>query len=96
MNIPLETLEATIAAWENQKVMVRLPLFGTVEIGFYGTLIPQLNTSDEPQFLILREGNPGVTLVFQAYDVDFLYCPHDPEKRSVILKKAIDKVPFGE
>ena len=96
MNIPLERLEATIAAWENQKVMVRMPLFGTVEIGFFGKLIPQINTRDEPQFLILREENPGVTLSFQVFDVDFLYCPDDPKNRSIILKKAIDKVPFGE
>lgn len=73
-----------------------MPLFGTVEIGFFGKLIPQINTRDEPQFLILREENPGVTLSFQVFDVDFLYCPDDPKNRSIILKKAIDKVPFGE
>ena len=92
MEVELERVEAKIASYEGQKVIVRMPIRGTVEIAFNGQLHFQINTSNEPQFLIIREGNPGVVLVFQVYDVDYIYEPDNPNKRTIVLKKAVDNI----
>lgn len=92
MTCTLEKLEATIASYDQQKVMVRLPLTGQVQLAFYGTLHFQMNTGDEPQFLIFRDGNPGVSLVFQVYDVDCIHEPDNISNRQIILKKSVDNI----
>jgi len=92
MQVELEKMEAIIASYDGQAVLVRMPIYGTAEIAFSGKLIFQINTGDEPQFLVLREGFPGVVLVFQIYDVDQILEPGDPTKRAIILKKAVDNI----
>jgi len=71
----LERLEALIASWNGQKILVRVPLVGTAFVAFYGTLTEGMNDGDEPQFTITRTDMPSPTLVFQAVDVAFIMNP---------------------
>ena len=84
--LELERLEALLASIEGQKVMDTQPLGGTVHLTIEGDLGFQLNSQDDPQFLVFGD---KITLVFQIKDVITVkgingLCP------SIILKKRVD------
>ena len=83
----LEHLEALLTTWNTRKVMVRVPLVGTVSLVFFGELKCQEDTDNDAQFLICRDGVP--VLVFYIEDVSGVYpeggCP------KIILKKSVDQ-----
>jgi hypothetical protein len=88
--LELERLEALISAWEGSKVMVRAPLVGNASLNFYGRLIVQLDSDDDPQFVVVRDEVPSPTLVFYIKDV--MQVNNMGEKGVVIyLKRSVDQ-----
>ena len=88
--LELERLEAMISAWEGSKIMVRAPLVGNASLNFYGRLVVQMDSDDDPQFLIVRDEAPSPTLVFYIKDVMQV---NDMGVRGVAiyLKKSVDQ-----
>lgn len=90
----LERLEALLDTWAGRTVMVRVPLQNTVQLAFYGTLTCQMDSEQEPQFVLTRSDTPSPGLVFYIKDVAMIR-DANTEKPQILLKFPVDsRQPF--
>jgi len=65
-----ERIEAMVASWDGRKILARVPLGGTVSLGFYGTLTSTIDDCLDPLFIITRSDVPSPALSFYCKDID--------------------------
>jgi hypothetical protein len=93
ITMPLERLEAVLAQMDGKKALVRVRILGGIELNFFGSIVSQVDSDDDPQFLVVYDKAPGCTLLFRAEDVhNIVYGSSeiDKEMPSIWLKRLVD------